>query len=170
MSSEPLLNALMSIVLENAGAERGLLILAGGDWRSSNEVHREFFVRVKGYVSPLDDSASLVEEGRNVSDKSSSDSTSDMPRHPMLVKVDVSTMSLESPEVLNEVPRTIIRFVIQTKRMVLLDSASETGAFTSDPYIQQRKVGSVVCVPVVHHNILLGTLYLVRCELPQAQS
>mmetsp|Transcript_27996 Transcript_27996/g.45441 ORF Transcript_27996/g.45441 Transcript_27996/m.45441 type:complete len:1192 (+) Transcript_27996:1251-4826(+) len=150
MSSELLLKTLMSIVLENAGAERGVLVLAEHGWRSDSQVqkHTSYSIKVKGFVTLEESSAPTADEMHLSSDRSSSSyssATSDI-RRPLEVKVEVQNLSLDSPLAQYEVPLSVMRFVIQTKRMVNLDNACQSGSFTSDPYVQHICVRSALCI------------------------
>jgi GAF domain-containing protein len=76
---------------------------------------------------------------------------------------DGATVREGMPVVLDEaerVPVSIVRFVARTKECVVLDDASNQGAFTEDPYVRRRQVRSLVCAPLVNLGRLIGVLYL----------
>ena len=54
----------------------------------------------------------------------------------------------------------IVRYVYRTKEVVLLDNASEVGKFKDNPEVQEMKLRSVLCLPVIKKNRLIGILYL----------
>jgi len=54
----------------------------------------------------------------------------------------------------------IIRYVTRTRETVVLANASEEGLFTDDPYIIRHKVRSILCMPLIHQDKLIGILYL----------
>ncbi|MFH1191836.1 MAG: AAA family ATPase [Candidatus Omnitrophota bacterium] len=54
----------------------------------------------------------------------------------------------------------IIRYVHRLKEMVLLENASEKGEFKDNPEVQEMKLKSVLCLPVIKQNKLVGILYL----------
>ncbi len=112
-----LIDTLMRIALEHAGAERGLLILRrGNDWRIEAEAttgHDAITVRLLG----------------------------------------------KSPTP-SELPDTVLKYVLRTKESVILDDASATNQFSADPYIGQKHLRSVLCLPLVKQGTLTGVLYL----------
>jgi predicted ATPase/serine phosphatase RsbU (regulator of sigma subunit) len=54
----------------------------------------------------------------------------------------------------------VVRYVHRTRQTFLLDNAWASGEFTNDPYIQSRKVRSVLCEPIQEQNRLIGSIYL----------
>ncbi len=56
--------------------------------------------------------------------------------------------------------RAIVRYVHRTKQMVLLENASEKGDFKDNPEVQEMKLRSVLCLPAIKQNKLIGILYL----------
>ncbi len=114
---ESLLANLLGIVQENAGAQRGCLVLEK-EGQLLIEAHGE----VSGQAQVLQ---SLSIEGE-----------------PLLL----------APE--------IIRYVARTHEDVVLDDASQQGAFTSSSYVMERQIKSVLCVPLISRGALLGLIYL----------
>ena len=113
---EPLLERLMRIVIENAGAQRGLLLLVRQERlviEAEQEVTKPAAVRLS---APLEDS-------------------------PLL-----ST--------------AIVHFVARTRESVVLDDAAHEGLFTSDPYVAEHQLRSVLCVPLINQGKLVAILYL----------
>ncbi|HFE47497.1 MAG TPA: GAF domain-containing protein, partial [Nannocystis exedens] len=112
-----LLDALVQVVMENAGARRCFLV--------------------------------LVHEGK------------------LLVEAEGSVGS-ESVEILrstpleerDELPQSIIKYVIRSGSCVVLDNAAQRGAFTKDLYVCRESLKSVLCIPIIHHNRVMGALYL----------
>ncbi|MGA8165029.1 MAG: ATP-binding protein, partial [Waddliaceae bacterium] len=54
----------------------------------------------------------------------------------------------------------IISYVEKVKEPLVLRSASEEGLYTQDPYIADNNIQSVLCIPLIHKNVLFGILYL----------
>lgn len=54
----------------------------------------------------------------------------------------------------------IIKYVIRAKEYVVLDDAMNKGSFTHDDHIQQHRVKSVLCIPLISQGKLNGILYL----------
>ncbi|MCK5055454.1 MAG: AAA family ATPase [Candidatus Aminicenantes bacterium] len=59
-----------------------------------------------------------------------------------------------------ELPQTIIRFVERTREFIVLDDSSRESVFSPDPYIRDQPPMSLLCMPLVHQDILIGILYL----------
>lgn len=111
---DELLRKLMSAVLENAGAQRGLLLL-GGD----HEI--------------------IVEAGRGAESIVVTDATvEDRP----------------------DVSKAIVRYVERTRESIVLGDAASTGQFRSDPYVATARPSSILCMPILAQQQLVGVLYL----------
>ena len=57
-------------------------------------------------------------------------------------------------------PESLIRYVTRTQETVILDDARTHNPFSSDTYIAERHVRSVLCLPLINRGKLLGILYL----------
>ena len=57
-------------------------------------------------------------------------------------------------------PLSIMNFVFRTKENVVLDNASQTGAFINDPYITKNQPKSVLCMAIVYQGKINKILYL----------
>jgi len=64
------------------------------------------------------------------------------------------------PPVPEAIPSTIVNYVARTQRPVLLDNAHLNHRFFNDQYLQKNQPKSVLCLPLIHQNKLLGLLYL----------
>ena len=111
---DELLRKLMSTVLDQAGAQRGLLWLKG-------------------------DHEIIVEAGGGAGSILVSDATLD----------DRSDLS-----------RAIVRCVERTRESVVLGDAANTGQFRSDPHVATARPKSILCVPILSRQQLVGVLYL----------
>ncbi len=60
----------------------------------------------------------------------------------------------------DDLPRSILKYVIRSGSCVVLDNAAQRGAFTKDPYVCRESLKSVLCIPIIHHNKVMGALYL----------
>ncbi len=54
----------------------------------------------------------------------------------------------------------IVRYVYRSQEVVLLENASEKGKFKDSLEVQALKLKSVLCLPVIKQNRLIGILYL----------
>ncbi|MDA0745480.1 MAG: ATP-binding protein, partial [bacterium] len=115
-----MLRGLMEIVMENAGAQRGLLLLRKhGRWVLEAEAETDPF-RVEVLQSVL------VEPG--------------------------------SDGVL--LAHSVVQYVVRTRQNVLLDDAAADPVFGEDPYIRERQLRSLLGIPILHLDQVLGLLVL----------
>jgi PAS domain S-box-containing protein len=112
-----LMETLMGIAMENAGADRGLLILLQGE------------------------EPQIEAEATTGCDK-------------------LEVMLREAPVTPTELPESVLHYVIRTHHSVILDDAAGPTLFSGDPYLEQRRPRSVLCLPLVKQAKLLGALYL----------
>src|SRR5262249_49413218 len=59
-----------------------------------------------------------------------------------------------------ELPGSIVRYVARTRQSVILDDATAENPFMSDPYLRERQVRSILCLPLTKQAALVGVLYL----------
>jgi PAS domain S-box-containing protein len=57
-------------------------------------------------------------------------------------------------------PHSVLNYVSRAKESVLLSNAAREGVFGSDPYIREHGTRSVLCIPIVKQERLIGVLYL----------
>nr|WP_322711273.1 PAS domain S-box protein [Nostoc sp. ChiSLP03a]MDZ8212475.1 PAS domain S-box protein [Nostoc sp. ChiSLP03a] len=114
---EQLLSSLMQILIENAGAQTGYLILENsGEWsiEASYELNENVY----------------------------------------------ATQVLQSVPTANQLPESIIQYVIRTQEPVILNDATREGNFIHEHYIQQYQTKSIFCLPLLNQAKLVGVLYL----------
>lgn len=115
-----LLEKIMGIVIENAGAERGLLIIEeGGDWE---------IIAEKDVNNPV-----ILSDQRRV-----------------LSEVDDK----------GTVPTGIIHYVIRTKESLVLNDVMNHEQFGELPYLETRPAKSMMSLPLIKQNRLIGVIYL----------
>ncbi|MEM7348142.1 MAG: GAF domain-containing protein, partial [Chloroflexota bacterium] len=113
---DQLLETLMHTVIENAGAEKGYLILPQeGRW---------FILAAK-----------LVGE----------------------TGVTMQEIPLAEATLLSQ---AIVRYVIRTRENIVLNNATQSNQFATDPYISQHRPKSILCSPLINQGRLNGILYL----------
>ncbi|MBE9007523.1 AAA family ATPase [Fortiea sp. LEGE XX443] len=71
-----------------------------------------------------------------------------------------ATQVLQSIPIADQLPESIIQYVIRTLKPVTLNDATREGAFIHEPYIQQNQPQSVFCLPLLNQAKLVGVLYL----------
>ena len=112
---EKLIDMLMRTAIEQAGAERGLLLLPdGGEQRIAAEA---------------------TTGGETV------------------------VVRLCDDPIAAAVPESVLHYVLRTQESVILDDAGAS-PFAADPYIQERRARSILCLPLVNQGKLVGLLYL----------
>ncbi|MBW4617552.1 MAG: PAS domain S-box protein [Desmonostoc vinosum HA7617-LM4] len=115
---EQLLRSLMQILIQNAGAQTGYLILENsGEW--------------------------LIEAACEFNDENVCD-----------------TQVLQSIPTVDQLPESIVQYVIRTQESVTLNDAICEGAFINELYIQQHQTKSILCLPLLNQAKLVGVLYL----------
>ncbi len=62
----------------------------------------------------------------------------------------------------------IISYVKRTREPLVLDDARTNGRFAGDPYISQHAVRSVLCLPLVRQQQVIGLIYLENNLTPNA--
>ncbi|MEG4960529.1 MULTISPECIES: ATP-binding protein [unclassified Microcoleus] len=134
---DKLLSKLMLIVRENAGAQKGSLIL---------EKDGELFVE-----------ATITEEGDEVNVLQSipvyvgTDLTDNLETTPIT--------PLQNPHSSN-LPLSLINYVTRTRENLVLNDANAEPRFSADPYIVTFQPKSLLCTPLIHQGKLVGLLYL----------
>ncbi len=141
---EKLQLTLLKLAIENAGAQRGFLILNrdgrlgieafvasdGGDAHSLSPIQRE------GGLSPIQREGGL----------------SPIQREGVL-----QSIPLEGNEMVSE---SIVRYVDRTGESVVLDDAAREGIFVQDPFVVERQSRSILCLPIRYQDKSSGVLYL----------
>ncbi len=117
-----LLEKMMEILIENAGAERGLLIIErDGEWeiKAERDINSEV----------------VLIDGRKLDDKPDEEGS-------------------------YIVPREIIHYVIRTKKSTVINDVKRDIQFSDIPYMAHREPRSILCMPLLNHDKLIGIVYL----------
>ncbi|MDM8524029.1 response regulator [Desulfococcaceae bacterium HSG8] len=135
---ENLLKKLMDIVMENAGAEQGFLILKSdvpvGLWDGAASMKKPGQLIAESYVSTDKYKEALFEP----------------------TPVDAC----------RDLSSEIVRYVVKTGINIVLGDAANQGDFTRDSYVMRKKPRSVLCIPIIHppsnpaERGVTGVLYL----------
>ncbi len=112
-----LMEKLMKIVIENAGAQKGLLFLM---------VDKELKLQAKINIEKKENFA--------------------------LQNIPISKY--------NDISKSIINYVVNSKSSIVLSNAVNEGQFTQDEYIIKNQLLSVLVMPIIKQNNLYGVLYL----------
>ncbi|OQW95028.1 MAG: hypothetical protein BWK79_03795 [Beggiatoa sp. IS2] len=156
---EHLIEKMMQVVIENVGAQRGLLILdKEGQFWIEAEVSNQYSVasnqnewRCIFHTLPLTEDA-IEQPDSNSSNQS-------------LYKLHPPYQDQEGPGEIKRnskllVPTTVIHYVLRTQHEVVLNDATHAGLFTTDEYIIYRKPKSLLAIAMTYQGQLIGALYL----------
>ena len=66
----------------------------------------------------------------------------------------------DSGRTADELPDSIVRYVLRTRESVIIDDAVGPNPFSGDDYLRRRQARSVLCLPLVKQAQLIGVLYL----------
>jgi signal transduction histidine kinase len=127
---DKLLAKLMKIAIENAGAQKGFLIL---------QFHAE----------PGNEEGKWVIEAEGTVGKDDVTTLRSLP-------IDAIDSSTQLPLLC----ASIINYVVYTQENVVLNDATREGQFTRDPYIVSIQPKSILCTPLLNQGKLSGILYL----------
>jgi len=72
----------------------------------------------------------------------------------------VNRRHLSLSQTSGNISRAIVNYVLRTRKKVLLHDAMAAGEFQNTPEVQALKLRSVLCLPVIKQNELIGLLYL----------
>ncbi|MDL2406855.1 AAA family ATPase [Rhizobium calliandrae] len=74
--------------------------------------------------------------------------------------VDVTVHLRDRPDPEAALPESLIRYGMRTQEVIIIDGTSSQNAFSADPYIVERRVRSILCLPLINQGKLIGILYL----------
>ena len=71
------------------------------------------------------------------------------------------TVDLRQPRIgLDDLPQSILQYVMRTRESVLLQDAAATSEFGDDEYLRRHHARSVLCIPLLKQTRLAGIIYL----------
>jgi histidine kinase len=56
--------------------------------------------------------------------------------------------------------REIVQYVSRTMESIVVSNAYKNHEYKNNPYIQNRKIKSIICIPIIYQNKLKGIIYL----------
>ncbi len=138
---DKLLANLMKILIENAGAQKGCLILHYSPVEESeaNQGSPGSLGSLGKFVIAAE--STIADTGAIVENSAAS----------------LAQMRRISDDIL---PISVINYVERTRSDVVLSNAVKDGRFTTDNYIKKRQIKSLLCTPIINGGQLLGILYL----------
>jgi PAS domain S-box-containing protein len=66
----------------------------------------------------------------------------------------------DEPVTAAALPQSIVHYVLRTRESVIMDDGTILPPFAADAYINQHKLFSVLCMPLVNQGNMIGLLYL----------
>jgi signal transduction histidine kinase len=117
MNPPSFIEKLMRLAVENAGAERGLLILSHSDGLC------------------IEAEATI---GRD--------------------KIDVAVRQVEVTA--SDLPQSVLQYVLRARERLVFDDVSASAAHADDPYVQEKRPRSLLCLPILTRTKVVGALYL----------
>lgn len=58
-----------------------------------------------------------------------------------------------------DLPQSMIQYAIRSGEPLISDNAAKDDRYSEDPYILSSKTKSVLCLPILHHDTVLGIIY-----------
>lgn len=130
MNLEKLLNKLMMYLIENAGAQKAVILLHKDNvWSLEASIEQN-----RSNLTVLQNIPVFQTNGEE------------------LEVIDVNDNNLYS--------LSIVKYVILTKTQLILDNAAEAGDFIRDEYILRNSSKSILCLPLLNQGKLNGLIYL----------
>ncbi len=112
---DKLLTTMMHTLIENAGAQRGVLILAQ---------NQQWVIQAEGTIQKT------------------------------------TVQVLQALPLAGQLPMTVINYVLRTKQPLVLDHAQQEAKYQADDYIRKHSLKSLLCLPLLHQQRLVGIIYL----------
>ncbi|WP_079545809.1 trifunctional serine/threonine-protein kinase/ATP-binding protein/sensor histidine kinase [Bradyrhizobium lablabi] len=72
----------------------------------------------------------------------------------------VQVMLRETAPSADDLPESMLQYVIRTRESVILDDALAQNPFSADEHIYRKRARSILCLPLVKQSKLIGVLYL----------
>ncbi len=146
-----LLDTLMKIVIEIAGAQRGFLV------RKSNG---ELVIEAQADQSQDRAEKSPSGTGPSVSADSQADAIPEEPQPAAEPSNTVTVLTSRPVKHSRQLSRSVVDYVYRTKESLVLKNAAAEDEFSHDPYVREHKPKSVLCMPLIRQGRLTGILYL----------
>ncbi len=79
-----------------------------------------------------------------------------------LEKLSIEPVPIDSiaPDRYDEMPAAVVGYAVRTRETILLHDAAGEGMFAQTPYIRDKGVKSVLCLPIWHQNQMISLIYL----------
>ncbi len=151
-----LLTKMLNIIIENAGAEIGYLLMEkNGQWmiEASGKVNSEEVKRRQKVEEPTPNRSLEGNRGQKVITRNEGDFIVELS-----LSIPIENVSGRSDNPL--IANAIVNYVIRTQESIVLNDAAREGNFTRTPYILKQQPKSILCTPLLNQGKLVGILYL----------
>jgi PAS domain S-box-containing protein len=74
----------------------------------------------------------------------------------------------DEPATAAALPESVLNYVLRTQESLTLDDAAAQLPFAADPYVREKQVRSILCLPLLNQAKLIGVLYLENNLTPGA--
>jgi predicted ATPase/signal transduction histidine kinase len=158
-----LLKKLIHLLMENAGAQHGVLLLeTDGEWRIEAEgnVNQDGIsvnvLQSQALVPPLRVDSAAAHASERDAAAAADRAAAEADRADAADAANMADLAGPPPTL----PNSLIQYVIRSKEPFSLNHASAKGRFKHNPYIRQNQIKSVLCAPILHQGKMAGVLYL----------
>jgi predicted ATPase/signal transduction histidine kinase len=166
-----LIKTLMQIAVEHAGAERGLFLLVSND-RLQIEAEAatingqvEFILKSASTDSPDGQepersihSALIRHSSIGAANREGEPGEDGSTTYPETISPGVSRDRVFPHHL--AAPQSVLQYVLRTREGVMLEDTSARNLFPDDEYLNQRRPKSVLCMPIIRQDEVVGILYL----------
>ncbi len=139
IEQDALLKKIMKVVIESSGAQNGYLLI---------EEEGNLFIRSESHIADKEG----VHPVRDLRADQRSNKLLD-------ISNGVKTLNQKFEDA-GDVCKAVIRYVYRTGERLILNNASQEGAFKDNPEVQAMQLRSVLCLPVIKQTKMVGILYL----------
>ncbi|MEY3302292.1 MAG: hypothetical protein RLZZ139_664 [Cyanobacteriota bacterium] len=136
---EQLLSTLMCILIENAGAQTGYLLLPKNLSNSSDSNNPELKMAFASHSPSSNQDQWMIEAIKTIN-------------HEHVVVLQSIPMDTVSVDGNFYVPSSLVHYVARTQESVVLHNACQSGDFQNDPWIVQYQSKSLLCMPLLNQG------------------
>ena len=158
-----LLDKMMRIVIENAGAKKGLFVT-----NPDNEWRIEAVATVNNDALP-----SGARPGKTVGANDHSPLRAIADAEPQKAQAEpekeqIAVFRAEESDIKEQLPISVLNYVVRSRENLVVDDITKAERFASDAYIVANQPKSVLCLPLIYSGKLIGILYLENNQTPGA--
>ncbi|WP_434688166.1 AAA family ATPase [Pseudanabaena minima] len=144
---DQLLSTLMSILVENAGAQTGYLLLPKNLSNSLSSSDPDLRIVDASHSLSLNQDQWMIEGIKTINDDH-------------VVVMQSIPMDATSIDGNFYVPHSLVNYVARTQESIVLHNASQSGDFQNDPWIVQHHSKSLLCMPLLNQGRMTAIVLL----------